>query len=86
MVSLGLSRQISVVDSDPFLAFSTEDIAGMDKEVEDILSGESDSEEVRLRFQAVYRSYKCTLYSVLYIHIFFAVLLIAEGSEKFAFP
>jgi len=41
----GLGRQISVVDSDPFLAFSTEDIAGMDKEVEDILSGDSDSED-----------------------------------------
>jgi len=42
-----LSRQPSVVETekDPFLAFSTDEIAGMDKEVEDILSGDSDSEE-----------------------------------------
>lgn len=39
------ARQPSVVEADPFLAFSTEDIEGMDKEVEDILSGESDSDE-----------------------------------------
>eukprot|EP00092_Neocalanus_flemingeri_P023037 GFUD01024971.1.p1 GENE.GFUD01024971.1~~GFUD01024971.1.p1 ORF type:complete len:799 (+),score=264.70 GFUD01024971.1:65-2461(+) len=38
------SRQPSVAEADPFLAFSTEDLAGMDKEVEDILSGESDSD------------------------------------------
>jgi len=37
-------RQHSVAESDPFLAFSSEDLAGMDKEVEDILSGESDSD------------------------------------------
>ena len=35
-----------MIETDPFLAFSTEDLAGMDKEVEDILSGESDSEDV----------------------------------------
>ena len=40
----GLGRQPSVAEADPFLAFSTEDLAGMDKEVEDILSGESESE------------------------------------------
>ena len=41
----GLARQPSVAEADPFLSFSTEDLAGMDKEVEDILSGEeSDSE------------------------------------------
>ena len=39
-----LLRQPSVAEADPFLAFSTEDLAGMDKEVEDILSGESDSD------------------------------------------
>ena len=33
-----------MAEADPFLAFSSEDLAGMDKEVEDILSGESDSE------------------------------------------
>ena len=38
------SRQPSVAEADPFLAFSTEDLAGMDKEVEDILSGDSDSD------------------------------------------
>jgi len=38
------ARQPSVAEADPFLAFSTEDLAGMDKEVEDILSGESDSD------------------------------------------
>jgi len=40
-------RQPSVAEADPFLSFSTEDLAGMDKEVEDILSGsgESDSDE-----------------------------------------
>ena len=37
---------VSETVSDPFLAFSTEDIEGMDREVEDILSGESDSEKV----------------------------------------
>jgi len=37
-------RQPSVAEADPFLAFSSEDLAGMDKEVEDILSGESDSD------------------------------------------
>jgi hypothetical protein len=30
---LGFGRQPSVVEADPFLAFSTEDIEGMDKEV-----------------------------------------------------
>ena len=39
-----LMRQPSVAEADPFLAFSSEDLAGMDKEVEDILSGESDSD------------------------------------------
>merc|ERR1719264_475402 len=40
-----LARQPSVAEADPFLSFSSEDLAGMDKEVEDILSGEeSDSE------------------------------------------
>jgi RNA polymerase II subunit A-like phosphatase len=41
-----LGRQPSVAEADPFMSFSTEDLAGMDKEVEDILSGsgESDSE------------------------------------------
>ena len=38
------TRQPSVAEADPFLAFSTEDLAGMDKEVEDILSGDSDSD------------------------------------------
>lgn len=40
-------RQASVVEreKDPFLAFSTDEIGAMDKEVEDILSGDSDSEE-----------------------------------------
>ena len=38
------SRLPSVAEADPFLAFSSEDLAGMDKEVEDILSGESDSD------------------------------------------
>jgi len=41
----GLARQPSVVEADPFLAFSSEDILGMDKEVEDVLSGESDDED-----------------------------------------
>ena len=43
-----LARQPSVAEADPFLSFSSEDLAGMDKEVEDILSGEesdSDGEE-----------------------------------------
>ena len=40
-----IARQPSVAEADPFLSFSSEDLAGMDKEVEDILSGEeSDSE------------------------------------------
>ena len=39
------NRQPSVAEADPFLAFSSEDLAGMDKEVEDILSGDSDSED-----------------------------------------
>ena len=43
-----IARQPSVAEADPFLSFSSEDLAGMDKEVEDILSGEesdSDGEE-----------------------------------------
>eukprot|EP00088_Acartia_fossae_P068995 TRINITY_DN8893_c1_g1_i2.p1 TRINITY_DN8893_c1_g1~~TRINITY_DN8893_c1_g1_i2.p1 ORF type:complete len:756 (+),score=217.81 TRINITY_DN8893_c1_g1_i2:78-2345(+) len=43
-ISEGYSRQHSVAESDPFLAFSAEDLKGMDKEVDDILSGESDNE------------------------------------------
>jgi len=39
------SRQPSVVEANPFLTFSSDDLAGMDKEVEDILSGESDSDD-----------------------------------------
>ena len=40
-----IARQPSVAEADPFLSFSAQDLAGMDKEVEDILSGEeSDSE------------------------------------------
>jgi hypothetical protein len=35
---LAFARQPSVVEADPFLAFSTEDIEGMDKEVASILS------------------------------------------------
>ena len=42
---------VSETVSDPFLAFSTEDIEGMDREVEDILSGESDSEKVGHRWK-----------------------------------
>lgn len=38
------SRQPSVAEADPFLAFSSEDLAGMNKDVEDFLSGESDSD------------------------------------------
>ena len=40
-------RQPSVAEADPFLSFSSEDLAGMDKDVEDALSesGESDSDE-----------------------------------------
>jgi hypothetical protein len=33
IVFLAFARQPSVVEADPFLAFSTEDIEGMDKEV-----------------------------------------------------
>jgi len=40
----GFGRQASVAEKDPFLAFSTDEIGAMDKEVEDILSGDSDSE------------------------------------------
>ena len=40
----GLNRQPSVAEADPFLAFSSGDLADMDKEVEDILSGDSDSD------------------------------------------
>jgi len=42
----GFGRQASVVETekDPFLAFSTDEIGAMDKEVEDILSGDSDSD------------------------------------------
>ena len=40
-----IARQPSVAEADPFLSFSSEDLSSMDKEVEDILSGEeSDSE------------------------------------------
>jgi len=39
------SRQPSVVEANPFLTFSSDDLAGMDKEVEDILSGESESSD-----------------------------------------
>ena len=39
------NRQPSVAEADPFLAFSTEDLAGMDKEVDDILSGDSDTSD-----------------------------------------
>ncbi len=35
---LAFARQPSVVEADPFLAFSTEDIEGMDKEVASILT------------------------------------------------
>ncbi len=38
LVFLAFARQPSVVEADPFLAFSTEDIEGMDKEVASILS------------------------------------------------
>jgi len=41
----GYNRHPSVVESDPFLAFSSDDIKGMDKEVEDVLSGESDTDK-----------------------------------------
>ena len=33
-----------MAEADPFLAFSSGDLADMDKEVEDILSGDSDSD------------------------------------------
>jgi len=38
------NRQPSVAEADPRLAFSSEDLSSMEKEVEDILSGESDSD------------------------------------------
>ena len=40
-----LQRQISEESLNPFLAFSSEDLKGMDKEVEDILSNDSSSSD-----------------------------------------